>query len=423
MKHTLPACIVLLLLLLLGTTSSAQYCDIPNRFSQQEYFTDNQIAKVSDVVYGNALNRNNQQVVLDMNIFFPKMVQDTLVKRPFVMMIHGGGFVGGTKEMMDDECKEFAKRGFVAATIKYRLGHNGSNCTDTNSYNKAVYRAIQDAHAAFRFIVANADTLRIDTAWMFIGGGSAGAGTALCLVYLSQQEFDTTYPAIGAELGNLNNSGNSLTGSFRLNGIFNNWGAIGRDFMGQTEALPTVAFQGEADSTVYIDSAYGNECLTAPPLMYGPRAIHQKLGELGVCSDLTVDPNGGHGIYNNSPSRIAFRVGRASCFFKSIFCNNCTTFYSTDSIAADCNNLAVGLVPMANSDGQIFIYPNPASSQINVAGLSSNGVEVSVSNNLGQVLAVYNNTSTIDITQLVAGLYFVSVQSQGHRYIQRVIKQ
>lgn len=52
---------------------------------------------------------------------------DTLTNRPFILLIHGGGFVGGDKSSWEDECKEFAKRGYVTASINYRLGFTAND--------------------------------------------------------------------------------------------------------------------------------------------------------------------------------------------------------------------------------------------------------------------------------------------------------
>ena len=82
--------------------------------------------------------------------------------RPVVVMVHGGGLIAGDKENFKEVCKEFAKRGFVAVTINYRLS---LNCrTDSISEEKAKYRAQQDVNAAFRFVVQNATSLRVNTA-------------------------------------------------------------------------------------------------------------------------------------------------------------------------------------------------------------------------------------------------------------------
>ena len=40
---------------------------------------------------------------------------------PAVVLIHGGGWRSGDKRDYADQCRELASRGFVAATINYRL--------------------------------------------------------------------------------------------------------------------------------------------------------------------------------------------------------------------------------------------------------------------------------------------------------------
>src|SRR5690349_17911861 len=43
------------------------------------------------------------------------------VNCPAVLCIHGGGFRAGTRQGYDGLCVKLAKRGFVAATVTYRL--------------------------------------------------------------------------------------------------------------------------------------------------------------------------------------------------------------------------------------------------------------------------------------------------------------
>jgi len=92
--------------------------------------------------------------------------------------------------------------------------------------------------------------------------------------------------------------------------------------------VPMVAFHGDQDTTVPID--------TGEMGFSGSRVISNLLDFNDVCFDLTVEPGGGNGIYTNV-SGTEFRVGRASCFFKSIMCDNCTDFNATTRIDANCS--------------------------------------------------------------------------------------
>ena len=56
-----------------------------------------------------------------MDIYTPD--GDTEINRPLILFIHGGSFYGGDKSSVDcqDFCKEFAKKGYVTASVNYRL--------------------------------------------------------------------------------------------------------------------------------------------------------------------------------------------------------------------------------------------------------------------------------------------------------------
>jgi acetyl esterase/lipase len=64
---------------------------------------------------------------LKMDIYQP--TGDTNTNRPVIIFAFGGGFVNGsrTENSMVKLCQAFAKRGFVTASIDYRLGMNISD--------------------------------------------------------------------------------------------------------------------------------------------------------------------------------------------------------------------------------------------------------------------------------------------------------
>jgi len=333
-------------------------------------------------------------------------------------MVHGGGLVSGDKINYTRVCKEFAKRGFVAVTIDYRLGLNCN--TDTISEEKAKYRAQQDINAAFRFVAQNASLFRVDKSWMFIGGGSAGSVASLGVVYISQAEWNTFTPSLQPLLGNLNNSGNNLTNIFSIKGVFNDWGAMLKASMQPTEMLPMVSFHGDADSTVSIDSAYGGGCIHVDK-SYGSRAMHNLLISNGVCSDLSVKRGGGHGVYQDSIFGTPFRVGRAACFFKSLFCNSCSSFYQVDSVPANCNAIKTSIIDNI-ADSKILIYPNPFIDKIILSNLVGNE-NFMLSNPLGQNIYSGQSIQTQDFSNLPRGIYFLRIGTSKTTRTIKLIKE
>lgn len=392
------------LFLLLNSIVSAQYCNLGDRFTEVEYFSNSEISILKDVTYGSAFNYQGNKETLLFDVYYPNPLVDSLTKKPLVLMIHGGGFHSGNKTQRRGECIAFAKRGFIAVSISYRLGWSSIN---TNGQLLAMYRAQQDANAALRYLINNQSIYQVDPNWIFIGGTSAGAVTANNVAYSDHRAWESIYPGIEGALGSLDTSSNKLTNSFTIQAIFNNWGAVPKQSIKIDELLPQIAFHGLLDSIVTIDSA---------TLLLGSRSIHYLLSQNTICTDFTVDNQGGHGIYF-STSGTVFRASRASCFFRSIICDNCTDFFSKDSIHASCSNI-LGIKEQHTLNYRI--YPNPTHGQLNIEGAV--GTErFTLINSIGE--KIYDNVSIDELTleYLSPGLYvlniYMSQQNQALYFI------
>lgn len=86
---------------------------------------------------------------------------------PAVLCIHGGGFRAGKRDSYDALCIKLAERGYVAATITYRLAPK-------HQFPAAVH----DTKAAVRWLRANATRYNINGAKIGVTGGSAGGHLA-----------------------------------------------------------------------------------------------------------------------------------------------------------------------------------------------------------------------------------------------------
>jgi hypothetical protein len=151
-----------------------------------------------DITYAEGLSHdswnsaNTSVVSLLMDSYVP---DNDLQNRPLLMLIHGGGFSGGSKQQkaLVDMSNYYASRGFVVFSIDYRLrGDIGTIPQEwidaTTNVDPAelgqllaIYPAHRDSKAALRWIIANADNYHIDTNYITVGGGSAGAITSIGL--------------------------------------------------------------------------------------------------------------------------------------------------------------------------------------------------------------------------------------------------
>ena len=249
-----------------------------------------QVVKTEDVVYANApdlpfiffFEWNTVDIDLDMDIYEPE--GDTLEDRPVIIFIHTGAFFSGHNELDDvvDLSIASAKRGYVAVSINYRLG---LNILSTYSGERAVYRGVQDASAAIRYLRAFHEEYNIDPNKIFIWGTSAGSFIGLHLAYSQDDERPQSTYGGGSDpdLGCIDCEGNNCIENSKPNGLISCWGAIGDlDWIDPEDNIPTLMFHGTLDPIVPFNSGFPFTIDIALPIVYGSNLIHDRLNELGI---------------------------------------------------------------------------------------------------------------------------------------------
>ena len=194
-----------------------------------------------------------------MDIFTPE--KDTVTKRPAIIFMHSGGFLLGTRHNDDMValCDSFARRGYVTATIDYRLGMGatisrflgiiiGAKVDNANGY-RAFYRAMQDARAAVRFLKHNHENFGIDSSKIFLFGSSAGAILGIQNLYLDKnQEIDSAAYKTPS-LGSPDTIGIQGFGG-KANGVVALWGSIQMPELIENETTPLFLAHGTDDDVV-----------------------------------------------------------------------------------------------------------------------------------------------------------------------------
>jgi acetyl esterase/lipase len=106
---------------------------------------------------------------------------------PAIVFIHGGGWTGGNRQAYKTQIQEAAKRGYVAATITYRLMKFDQAKKETATAEPIFPAQIHDAKAAIRWVRANAEKYHVDPNRIGVTGASAGGHLSL-LVGLTDKD-------------------------------------------------------------------------------------------------------------------------------------------------------------------------------------------------------------------------------------------
>jgi poly(3-hydroxybutyrate) depolymerase len=252
--------------------------------SAQRYLTE-QFSAVdvqSNVEYGQNYTVMSGAPVLApllMDIYTPQ--GDTETDRPLIVYLHTGSFLpryinnlptgDKTDSATVEMCRRFAKKGYVVAAVSYRKGWNPaspSEMTRKETIIRAVYRSMQDAKTAVRFMrksITEGNPYGISNDKVVIGGQGSGGYTALAYATLQETSeiqllkfFNTetsTFmvdPAIMGDFEGLGgvaslNHDNHTGYSTEINMIFNIGGALGDSTWLEAGEVPICSVHGVND--------------------------------------------------------------------------------------------------------------------------------------------------------------------------------
>ena len=133
----------------------------------------------NDQDYPNATSSNNNY-----DLYVPTTASRT-GKHTVILFIHGGAWVSGFKTDVNPYIHEFAKKGYVTATIKYTLL---KRTMDDNSLS--IFRNLDEIDACIKSIKSVLTSLNFDTtkSELVIGGASSGAHLSMLYAYSRGKE-------------------------------------------------------------------------------------------------------------------------------------------------------------------------------------------------------------------------------------------
>jgi acetyl esterase/lipase len=254
----------------------------------------NQYRVIPNLTYHVASNQENK-----LDLYVPTGATGPT---PVLMYIHGGGWVGGTKESRVLRILPYLEMGWAVANVEYRLG--------------AVARApaaVEDGLCALRWVIRNAEQYNLDTSRIVTSGHSAGGHLALTTGMIpASAGLDRECPgpeelSVAAiinwygitEVGDLLAGPNTRTYAVEWMGSLENRFEIAERVSPMTYLRaglpPTLTIHGDADPTVPYQHAI---------------MLHEKLDELGVPNELHTVPGGRHGGFNREQTLAIFETIR-----------------------------------------------------------------------------------------------------------------
>jgi hypothetical protein len=466
----------LLLLLFLTSIYSALY-------SQKYVDTLYQITTEENISYGEAVNFAGETKDLLLDISYP--TNDTLgtCGRPMALIIHGGAFAAGSKN--DNSIarlrQDYAKRGYVAVAINYRLGYfptdvakncnipnwNCLNLADSSEWIRAWYRGVQDAKGALRYMLNNKQDYDIDASNIFVFGESAGAFISYGVGFLDYweekpadcyalddvpqphqnynspciqgsayeipiEEMDLSRPDLGSIHGGLNPTNEPYV----IKGVGSMYGGTFTNLFEQFDyyqAPKLYMFHQPNDLIVPINAnkvfAEFNTCAMATncvsiqdrPLVYGGQGVDNMINDLSFSSQYI--PEVLFESTNNSSDCLG-QVANPSTGghqYDSFWnrTRNMAAFFAQDIDENDCSQLATQtFVKPLN----VNAYPNPSDGRIKLSHDYEN-LNLSIISLQGKLIKTFNNVFSneeINVSFLNDGVYLLQIETPNRKVTKRI---
>ena len=259
----------------------------------------------SNIVY-----KTNSNYDAKLDIYYP---EKSNVPIPVVMMIHGGGWIAGTKEQGVLYTLPFLQMGFAVVNVEYRMGPVA-----------LAPAAVEDCLCALHWIGRNAKKYHFDLNKVVITGGSAGGHLALTTAMIP--------PSAGFENECLAEDDEGWTGKFtdtrpQVAAVINWFGITDVNDMleGPNKHGYAVSWLGSLPNREELAKKVSPLTYVRPglppiltihgdndklvPYSHGVR-LHAALTKAGVKNQLFTIPGGGHGDFTDEQELKAWEVVR-----------------------------------------------------------------------------------------------------------------
>ena len=230
--------------------------------------------------------------------------RDRDTPRPTVIYIHGGGWVGGSKESSVLRIAPYLEMGFNVVNVEYRLGRVAR-----------APAAVEDCRCALRWVIRNAETYGFDAQKLIVTGRSAGGHLSLSTGMLPVSAgFDAecisgAEPKVAAVINyyGITDVADLMSGKPNEKSYTVSWLGSQSDRKEIADAVspihhvreglpPILTIHGDADKVVPYSHA---------------TELHKRLDAAGAANQLLTIPDGGHGGFSRDEVALIDKTIRA----------------------------------------------------------------------------------------------------------------
>ncbi len=349
---------------------------------------------------------------LYMHVYEP--VGDTSAYRPALVLAFGGAYIKGEKEDVKPICEDFTSRGYVCAAIDYRL-FDAFKIPDSTVILDIGLKAREDMIAAIKYLRWSADNgnkWKINPDYIFAGGASSGAITALSVAYFNEKDSvdmkDWMKPVLEENGGFEGKSTLDFADeySYKVAGVANMLGAVvDLDYIDEGEPI-VVSIHGTNDDVV--PYAEGDIKLLNIPVfrLYGSSLVHERAVKEKIHSSFISVEGGGHGGFlkdENQPWLDSMVNTTLNDFYDYVLCPESNATVSVEDFRLD-------IFPNPAYDFIMINFENLLEKTLNIDIISANGVRVKSFNDI-------KNGDMLPIYMLNTGVYIVRINDSQKRNI------
>lgn len=368
------------------------------------YYPESHQVEYDQLVYKTAAAIDELDIPIDENlalrVYYPVDL-DPGEKRPLIVLVHGGGFIGGSYASFFSQAETLAELGFVVASVQYRLCKRFDcllaaglsfpcNVSWFNSLVPSAYVAATDVADAIRWLQDHANEYYIDPDRVVVGGHSAGGWTAQHMAFMDMDEVAEVCPSCGTWPDYLADSLQTPSG---VRAVINMSGAIlDTSWIDPEEIdIDLMTIHGTHDGVVYYGTAPVYSCCNTYSFpVEGACPVTVRHRALGGNTYLFTGQNYGHDVFETdwweqSEKQILWFLGK-SLFSDTPFNRHAITQRPNpvltcppplplieSAVACDLPNQEAGVVLFdyiisntepAATQADVRIFPNPVTDQL-----------------------------------------------------------